>query len=215
MKRPMFASIGPFFLNESRCERLSMKVIPLNCNHCSAPLEVAAKAKFVTCGFCKTRLSIQQTGSTYSTEVLEDLKEATEQIARDVEAIKHSATIERLDRQWERDRMSHMVTNKHGQHSLPTKGGAMVVGGMVVGFGILWTVIATGISTAASSMGAPGVFRIIPMVFPLFGVLFVGFGIFNIVSMVKKSEAYESRHRDNMQKRRELVSKQRQLDDDS
>lgn len=54
-----------------------MKVIPLNCNHCGAPLEVAAKAKFVTCGFCNTRLSIQQTGSTYSTEVLEDLKETT------------------------------------------------------------------------------------------------------------------------------------------
>ena len=130
-----------------------MKVIPLNCNHCGAPLEVAAKAKFVTCGFCNTRLSIQQTGSTYSTEVLEDLKETTEQIARDVEAIKHSTAIEQLDRQWERDRMSHMVTNKSGQHSLPTKGGAMVAGGVVVGFGVIWTVIATAMASAASSMG--------------------------------------------------------------
>lgn len=182
-----------------------MKIIALNCNHCGAPLEVPAKARFVTCGFCEAKLAVEHTGNSYSTSVLEDLKQTTEQIARDVAAIKSSTAIEKLDAQWERSRSQHMVTGKHGHQSLPTKGGAIAAGVFIAGFGLFWTIMAAGITGAGGRMGAPGVFRI----FPLFGILFIAFGLFNAFRIYSKAESYEKDIRDYQRQRRELISKEK------
>lgn len=178
-----------------------MKIISLNCNHCGAPLEVPAKARFVTCGFCEAKLAVEHTGNSYSTSVLEDLKQTTEQIARDVAAIKSSSAIEKLDAQWERSRSQHLVTGKHGHQSLPTKGGAVAGGLFIAGFGLFWTIMAAGITSAGSQMGAPGVVRI----FPLFGLLFIAFGLFNAFRIYSKAEAFEKDNRDYRQQRQKLV----------
>ncbi|OYP36365.1 hypothetical protein [Rhodopirellula sp. MGV] len=178
-----------------------MKVIPLNCNHCGAPLEVDAKARFVTCSFCNARLTIRHTGSSYSTEVLDDIRETTQRIARDVEQIKSSNAIERLDQQWQNERANHLVQDKHGATHLPSKAGAIFGGGFVVLFGIFWTVMATGISSGASRAGAPGIF----MIFPLFGVLFVIFGIFNAIRTFSKAESYQRDHTNYIRERRKLA----------
>lgn len=185
-----------------------MKVISLNCNHCGAPLEIPAKARFATCGFCEARLAVEHVGNSYSTSVLEDLKETTNQIARDVAEIKSSNEIQNLDAQWQRDRVRHLVTGKHGQQSLPTKSGAVVGGVMIAGFGLLWTIMATGISSAGSRMGAPGVFGI----FPLFGVLFIGFGIVMSFVTYSRAEAYEKANKKYLAERRRLAMKSKQQD---
>ena len=57
-----------------------MKLLALNCNRCGAPLEVPQKAKFITCTFCQTQLSIQRSGGAAYTEALEELGERTEQL---------------------------------------------------------------------------------------------------------------------------------------
>ena len=180
-----------------------MKVIPLTCNHCGAPLEVAAKARFVTCGFCNARLTIQHTGSSYSTEVLEDIQETTQRIAEDIKQIKSNTAIERLDQQWERTRSKHLVTGKHGQQSLPAKSDAIVGGVLVAVFGLFWTIMACGITGAGRSVGAPGFVGI----FPLFGVLFIAFGIFNAIRIYQKAEAFD---RDKARYQRQRHDLQRQ-----
>ena len=81
-----------------------MKIISLNCNHCGAPLDVPAKAKYVTCGFCDSRLQVQHTGNTYSTTVIEQLVEQANQIQEDVEFLKRQAAIAELDERWKRQR---------------------------------------------------------------------------------------------------------------
>ncbi|MCO8122081.1 hypothetical protein NHH03_10055 [Stieleria sp. TO1_6] len=178
-----------------------MKVISLTCNHCGAPLEVPAKARFVTCGFCEARLAIEHTGNSYTTSVLEELQETTAKLAQDVAQIKQSSEIDRLDSQWLQTRSQHMVTNKNGHQSLPTKGGAIIGGVVITLFGLFWTVMALGITSAGAGMGAPGVIRL----FPLFGLLFVGFGIFMSFRMHHKADAYQKDLQQYRRKRQDLV----------
>ncbi|QDV84059.1 hypothetical protein [Stieleria sp.] len=185
-----------------------MKVISLNCNHCGAPLDVPAKARFATCGFCEAKLAIEHVGNSYSTTVLDELKETTAQIAKDVAEIKSSSEIKELDSRWQQERLSHMVTGKHGHQSLPTKTGAVAGGVMVAVFGLFWTIMATGISGAGSRMGAPGVFRI----FPLFGVLFIAFGVFMAFRIYSRADTYERANQQYLSKRRQLAREQSRPD---
>ncbi|MFK8114194.1 MAG: hypothetical protein AB8B91_18475 [Rubripirellula sp.] len=178
-----------------------MKVISLNCNHCGAPLDAPLKAKFITCSFCEARLAVQRTGSSYSTELLEELHETTQTLARDVAQIKTGTSIESLDRSWEIERAEYMVQGKHGRVSKPTKGTAVLVGVVMGGFGLFWTVMTLGITGAGSRMGAPGFIKL----FPLFGVLFIGVAIFQAVNIFGKAEAYERAQARYQEKRRELM----------
>ncbi len=177
-----------------------MKVISLNCNHCGAPLEVSAKAKYVTCGFCEANLVVEHTGSSYSTAVLEEIRETTAQLARDVAEIKSSSELEQLDKQWERQRSQHMVTGKHGQQSLPTKTGAVVLGTAMGGFGLLWTLFAGGIVSMGIGSGAPAFIGI----FPLFGLIFIGVAVFGAISTYNKADSYERARQRYESQRRQL-----------
>ncbi|QDV41924.1 hypothetical protein Enr13x_17670 [Stieleria neptunia] len=178
-----------------------MKVISLNCNHCGAPLDVPAKARFATCGFCQAKLAIEHVGNSYSTTVLDELKETTDRIARDVAEIKSSSEIKELDSRWQQERLSHMVTGKHGRQSLPTKTGAVAGGVMVAVFGLFWTIMAAGITGAGSRMGAPGVFSI----FPLFGIVFIVFGVFMSFQVYSRAESYEQANQKYLDERRKLA----------
>lgn len=69
----------------------------------------------------------------------------------------------------------------------PGRGPSMMGGvGSVVAivFGVLWTILAAGITSDASEMGAPG---IISVVFPLFGLCFIGMGVVNAVYHFKNA----------------------------
>ncbi|MEP3477901.1 MAG: hypothetical protein ABJZ55_01520 [Fuerstiella sp.] len=115
-----------------------MKILSLNCNHCGAPLDVPAKAKFVTCGFCDSRLAIQHSGSTYSTEVMQQLVQKTAAIQDDVLELKRRAAVSDLDLNWERDKTKFIVKGKNGSESLPSIFG-IVFGGV---FGTIFVGIA-------------------------------------------------------------------------
>ena len=90
-----------------------MKVLDLNCNQCGAPLEVPAKARFVTCSFCNTRLQIQHQGAAAYTEVLEEMSGDIQQIRRDV-------AIQRLDQEWmiKRERYVRVVVDRGTQNAV-------------------------------------------------------------------------------------------------
>lgn len=105
-----------------------MKILSLNCNHCGAPLDVPAKAKFVTCGFCDSRLAIQHSGNTYSTEVMEQLVQKTDAIQDDVRELKRRAALSELDLRWEQNKRQFIVKGKNGSESLPSAVGMGVQG---------------------------------------------------------------------------------------
>ncbi len=167
-----------------------MKLISLTCNHCGAPLDVPKSAKFVTCAYCSARLAIHHTGGTYSTELLDEIQQTTEALVQDVEKLKGDSELDRLDRQWDRDRTQYLTTNKHGTQSVPSKAPILIVTGGVVTFGVFWTIM-------AGSMFPPMV---------LFGVLFVVFAVVSGIYGCKKADQYEHARRQYHQQRRELIA---------
>ena len=75
-----------------------MKILSLTCNHCGAPLEVPAKARFVTCTFCSSRLKITQEGNAAFTELLETLQDTTREIQEDIQTIKNQSFVGGISR---------------------------------------------------------------------------------------------------------------------
>ncbi|HEY0008263.1 MAG TPA: hypothetical protein VGB55_06045 [Tepidisphaeraceae bacterium] len=113
--------------------------------------------------------------STY-TEVLEAIAEDTQQIASDTAIIRVQNDLERVDREWEAEMQSYMVTSKHGRH-LPSNGD-MIAGGIVILFGIMWTLM---VAAVAKFM-------------MVFGLLFVAAGIYAVIATSSKKQRYEDGH---------------------
>ena len=68
------------------------------------------------------------------------------------------------------------------------------VGGVIIiGFGVLWTILAGAMAFGVSSVldrgfgGQMGIMGFIPMLFPLFGVLFIVAGIANVVYSLRNA----------------------------
>ena len=177
-----------------------MKLFSLSCQHCGAPLEVPARVKQLTCQFCGTRLKVQQTGSAIYTEALEEITETTSRIADNTDYIKLQNELERIDREWSHEKENFMVRGKDGQLSVPSRTASLVGGIVVVGFGILWTLFATGI--AGAGFGRAGA---IAGIFPCFGLLFIGFGAFTCIHNYSKAGDFELRQRQYHQQRQKVV----------
>jgi len=169
----------------------SPQLISVRCNHCGAPLEVAPSARFVTCAHCGSQLEVKQTGSAVYTEVLGEINERTERIERDVQEIKRQNAIEALDREWEARRQSLMVRSKDGSMSEPSAVGGAIGGVIAVIVGIAWMV-------GTASAGAPAFF-------PLFGLLFIGAGIFGAISQLGGASSYAEAEGDYRRRREDLL----------
>ena len=164
-----------------------MGLVSVNCNHCGASLKFPPNTKFVTCNYCQSQLKVESSGSAfYTEEILEEVRE----VADDVETIKIQNKLERLDREWDMNLRNFMVHGKTGEH-LPTSGGSAV--GMII------AIVGGGAFTIFSSnMGAPAFF-------PLFGLLFIGIGVFQGISGGSKAQAYEKGKQQYDSKRQQLV----------
>ncbi|HIF39888.1 MAG TPA: hypothetical protein EYQ74_02160 [Planctomycetes bacterium] len=169
-----------------------MKLLALNCNQCGAPLEVPAKAKFVTCNFCSTQLSVQRTDKVAYTEAIEEIQERTRQMSEDLKHLKKQSAVEDLDRSWRRRREQFMVRSQQGELNVPSKAMATAIGTVTTIGGLLWMWF-------AMNIGAPGPF-------PLFGVFFIGTGIFGAMRMSAKADDFRRSHRAYLSKRHDLLS---------
>ena len=127
--------------------------------------------------------------------MIDDLREQVAILTRQNE-------VEALDREWEAERQSLMITGKHGHTHVPTKSGTVIGGFIVSGFGILWTIFAVGI-TSQIPVG-------FAKMFPLFGVIFVLAGIAMSIQAYRKAEQYERAERRYRQRRATLLDR---LDD--
>lgn len=169
-----------------------MKLLALNCNQCGAPLEVPAKAKYVTCNFCSTQLSVQHTDKVAYTEAIEEIQERTRQMSEDLEYLKKQSAVEDLDRSWRRRREQFMVRSEQGKLSVPRKSTAIGIGAFTTIAGLVWMRL-------AMNIGAPGPF-------PLFGLVFISAGIFSAWRMNAKANEFHRTHRAYLSKRHKLLS---------
>lgn len=119
--------------------------------------------------------------------------EAEPPIQAHLEEIKRQNEVAELDRQWALERERYMVTGRHGHgygNEIPSQGMSVLGGVFIVGFGLLWTIL-------AASIGAP-------VFFPLFGVLFILFGIGASVHAYTKATEYEQAQKRYQRRRAQL-----------
>jgi DNA-directed RNA polymerase subunit RPC12/RpoP len=166
-----------------------MELLSLACGHCGAPLEVPAGTRYVTCGYCSSKLEVHRSGGAIYTEVLEALQKRTEEIADDVEILKLQNELERLDREWQTDRESCMTRGKDGSLSEPSPIAGTIMGLVVIGIGIFWTV-------TAAQMSPP---------MALFGLVFIGVAAVGIFGNLKRSERFNEKKRQYESRRKEVL----------
>ena len=168
-----------------------MNTVSLTCQKCGAPLAVAEGVRLVTCNYCQSQLEIVRDESSTHTQLLENLDRRSAEIVENLGVIKWQNQLEHLDREWMMQRNGLMVRDKEGNLREPNAGAGMVGGVIAVIFGILWT-------SVAGSMHAP-------FPFPLFGVVFIGFALFTVISNSGKASAYKSARVDYERRRLELL----------
>ena len=115
----------------------TMKISTLKCANCSAPLKVEADAKVTQCDHCQAYLAIESGESGLATKRLEKLEHSTATLSAELRDVQRDLALEKLDRQWKRDRMRYGQTGRYGEVVMPSREGANTV--LVIG--VLFAVV--------------------------------------------------------------------------
>ncbi len=189
-----------------------MTVESLTCNNCGAPLDVPANANFATCSHCGSQLAIKRTDSATYTEVLEQINTNMGHMSQDLDAIRAQNELEEVDREWQMESEQYMVQGRYGRRSLPNSGGgvvgAVIVGLLVVGFGVFWTIIATFMTSGFLFSEFP--FSLVGIVFPLCGVVFIVVALAGIIMSVSKVSQYGKAEQVYLKRREALLQRIKQ-----
>jgi hypothetical protein len=180
-----------------------MELITIACNSCGAPLRVPPSANYVTCNHCGSQLAVKRSEDVTYTEMIKEIDERTKEIdertgemREELERLRIDSELARVDRDWEREKESYMITGKHGHKRIPTTTGSVFGGIVIVVFGIFWTAIASSMS------GGPGAFSF----FPLFGVVFILFGLGMSIYSFSKASDYKRAERAYRRRRSSLIN---------
>jgi len=111
-----------------------MKLESLTCNNCGGPLEVPEGVNSVRCNHCSSQLAVRREASVTYTELIQQVSDRTERLTEQVVQLRYESELDRIDRDWEHQRESLMITNKNGRQSEPSYLQAVVVA--VVGGGM-------------------------------------------------------------------------------
>ncbi|MEO6788075.1 MAG: hypothetical protein ABI318_18270 [Chthoniobacteraceae bacterium] len=109
-----------------------MELLSVRCNHCGAPLQIPADARFVTCMYCRSELTVQRTEGSISTEVLQRIEQKTDRMADDLGVLRIQGQLEILDREWQMKRETMLVRNRRGELVEPR--GMSVLAGCAIAF---------------------------------------------------------------------------------
>lgn len=167
-----------------------MKITKVCCQGCGADLQIQDSVRYVTCNYCHTRLEVVHDATVTHTRLLDKIEKTTEQMANNLKVIEIQNDLERLDRDWQSQSSGLMVRDKNGGISEPSQASSMIAGFLMIAAGI-WIIF-------ASSMGAPAV---------LFGLVFIGFAIFTIISGTTKASTFQNLRDRYEQDRRVLLSR--------
>jgi len=167
-----------------------MQLETLSCNSCGGPLKVPASANYVTCNHCRRQLVIRRTESASFTEELGEIRSNQEEMMEKLNRLELQNQLAQIDREWERERQSFMIRDKHGNRREPSEFGAIFGGVIAVGFGIFWTMM------AASMHGgmAP------------FGVIFILFGAGISIYGYNKAKDFRAAQKRYLRKKKEVYS---------
>jgi hypothetical protein len=127
-----------------------------------------------------------------------------EEMSRQMGEIARRQKVADIDRAWEAERLQYTVTGtRGGTHDaqghyvggvpytyVPTRANSVVMGVIVAGFGIVWTVFAAGAGGGA---------------FALFGLIFIAFGVGSAIYAYNKAERYEEAYRAYQRRRAEAL----------
>lgn len=91
-----------------------MNTDAVQCNQCGAPLEIPVSARFVTCRHCSSSLAVNRTPSIVTTEVIERVTNAVDQMASDVADLKRRAELQEIDEAWEREQKRYLIQTEKG-----------------------------------------------------------------------------------------------------
>lgn len=158
-----------------------MRVISLSCDHCGGPLDVPLRAKYVTCGFCDTRLTVESTGNTHFTRTLDQIDRTTREIARDVKDIKRQ--LDELDDQWRGSQRKYEIKSRPDIHRVPNPYEAVGFGAV----GIVVAIVVFGISAAA---GEPAGI-VVGLVFGVGAALVLGINLQKCTRYKRSRREYE------------------------
>ncbi|MBI1902440.1 MAG: hypothetical protein HYS13_15165 [Planctomycetia bacterium] len=153
-----------------------MRLESVCCNHCGAPLEVPADARFVTCRHCGSSLAIRRSESAVTTEVLQQMSEQMQEMSAEISRLRCQNELSELDRQWDRDKERYMIRQKDGSLREPSLAVATFIGVVGVLGGGAFAII--------------GLANFSPIA--LFGLLFIGVGI--VAALVQSAKARDYRH---------------------
>ncbi len=170
-----------------------MKVTKVCCQGCGADLQIDETIRFVTCNYCNARLEIVHDATVTHTRQLDKIERTTHQLANNLKVIELQNDLERLDREWTHDRNGFLSRDKNGNLSEPSAIGSIIIGMVVIIFGIFF------IGTAMSH-GAPS-FQ------PMFGLAFIGMAVFGIIRGTTNAGNYRTRLNDYETQRHTLISR--------
>ena len=178
--------------------------VSVNCNNCGAPLELASSTNFVTCAHCGSRLAVKRTASAAFTEKLDEVAAHTQTMSRQLAEIAYRAELERIDREWEREKAKYSSGKSGGAdretHPVP----AILMGILVAGFGIFWTATAFQIQSNRRDF-FPDHASPLDGCFPFFGLIVVALVLWGMVSTVMHS-GEKAKAQDAYRRRRAAVT---------
>lgn len=164
-----------------------MKIEALVCSQCGAPLDVPEEVEFVTCGQCQTALVVRRNATVHFTEKLEAVGQTTEALADEVASLRYHEELERIDRQWQRQRESLMLSGQYGQKYKPTRAAAVL---FMVAIVVFFTIFGAG-SYAA---GAPPMLPSLGIVMGIAGLVY-GAILYDRARRYEQAEAAYRRRR--------------------
>lgn len=166
----------------------------VRCQNCGAPLQIQESLRYITCAHCGSELEIVRDDSTVHTEVIKAIAGELETMRTKVKVLELQAEIDRLDHQWETDRVPLMITtDKSGTKVVPTneRGAAVILGGSFVGL-FLFVI---GFSSSKTSG------------FPIaIGTLIIIVGVLSGINIMNKAKAFFAAQ-DQYEKRRQELTK--------
>jgi DNA-directed RNA polymerase subunit RPC12/RpoP len=157
-----------------------MELLSVRCNHCGAPLQIPADARFVTCTYCQSELTVQRNEGTICTEVLQRIEQKTDRMADNLDVIRIQGDIELLDREWQMKRETMLIRDRRGK--LVEPGGTSPLAGCAIAIfaAPLFMVMAVGSVFSKNNDAAP------------FLVLIVIAAVVVSVAKKKKSSPYKT-----------------------
>src|SRR5205807_9654997 len=96
---------------------------------------------------------------------------ALRQVAATLDSLAHQGELARIDQEWQIEREQYLIRGRYGQQMLPSTGMSVVGGVVIVGFGVLWTILAFSITAHFPGGGGAAT------VFPFFGLIFILAGL--------------------------------------